>query len=108
MATNNTNVPLKAGFTFTGLKQLTTGFSNILISIKADKLSELTIQQSANGTHWDLHEKWTCDPIKSPTGFVCQTAVALPYFRVLLENLSGQDMTTLRRGCSYRYTSQCL
>ncbi|MEY3762679.1 MAG: hypothetical protein RL281_1284, partial [Pseudomonadota bacterium] len=45
-STNNTNVPLKALATFTGLKQLTTGFSNILVSIKADKLSELTIQQS--------------------------------------------------------------
>ena len=95
-STNNTNVPLAALATFTGLKQLTTGYSNILVSIKADKLSELTIQQSANGTHWDLHERWTCDPIKSPTGFVCQTAVALPYFRVLLENLENVNMTTLR------------
>ena len=93
---NNSNIPLKAGATFTGLGQLTTGFSNILVSIKADKLSEITIQQSANKTHWDLHERWTCDPIKSPTGFVVQTPVALPYFRVILENLTLDDMTTLR------------
>ena len=96
MSGNNTNIPIQAGQTFTGIKQLTTGFSNILVSVRVDRLSELTIQQSASGTHWDLHEKWTCDPIKSPTGFVCQTPVALPYFRVLLENLALTDMVSLR------------
>jgi hypothetical protein len=99
MSGNNTNIPIQAGQTFTGIKQLTTGFSNILVSVRVDRLSELTIQQSASGTHWDLHEKWTCDPIKSPTGFVCQTAVALPYFRVLLENIDLTDMVSLRLVC---------
>jgi hypothetical protein len=93
---NNTSVPLAIGATFTGLAQSTTGFSNIMVSIRVDKLSELTIQQSANGVHWDLHERWTCDPIKSPTGFVCQTPASLGFFRVLVENLSGQTMTILR------------
>ena len=93
---NNTSVPLAAGATFTGLGQQVFGASNIMVSIRVDKLSELTIQQSANNVHWDLHEKWTCDPANDPTGFVCQTPASLAFFRVLVENLSGQNMTVLR------------
>lgn len=93
---NNTSIPLAGLATYTGIPQVTTGTTNIVVSIRADKLSELTIQQSANGVHWDLHEKWTCDPAKSPTGFVCQAPVGLSFFRVLLQNLEVTAMTTLR------------
>ena len=93
---NNTSVPLAAGATFTGLGQQVFGGTNIMVSIRVDKLSELTIQQSANNVHWDLHEKWTCDPANDPTGFVCQTPASLAFFRVIVENLSGQNMTILR------------
>ena len=93
---NNTSVPLAADATFTGLAQLTTGFTNILISIKLDKRSELTIQQSANKVHWDLDSVWTCDPAKDPSGFTIQTPVALPYFRVILHNTTAENMTVLR------------
>ena len=95
-STNNTNVPLIAGATFIGLGQLTNAFTNIRVSIRADKLSELTIQQSQNLVHWDFDERWTCDPAKSPSGFTCQTPVQGAYFRVKLENTSGQNMTVLR------------
>jgi len=93
---NNTSIPLAAGATFTGAAQLTTGFTNILVSVKVDKKSELTIQQSANKTHWDLDSIWTCDPANDPYGFTIQTPVALPYFRVKLENTTAQNMTALR------------
>ena len=95
-STNNTNVPLIAGATFIGLGQLTNAFTNIRVSIRSDKLSELTIQQSQNLVHWDFDERWTCDPAKSPTGFTCQTPVQGAYFRVKLENLTAQNMTLLR------------
>jgi hypothetical protein len=95
-STNNTSVPLIAGATFIGIGQLTNAFTNIRVSIRADKLSELTIQQSQNLVHWDFDERWTCDPAKSPSGFTCQTPVQGAYFRVKLENTSGQNMTVLR------------
>ena len=93
---NNSSVPLAANATFTGLAQLTTGFTNILVSVKVDKKSELTIQQSANKVHWDLDSVWTCDPANDPFGFTIQTPVALPYFRVKLHNITAENMTILR------------
>jgi hypothetical protein len=93
---NSTSIPLKSATEFVGLAQSTTGFSNILVNIRTDKKAELTIQQSADKVNWDLHSLWTCDPAKSPTGFLVQEPASLPFFRVKLLNTSGEDMTRLR------------
>jgi hypothetical protein len=93
---NSTSVPLKSATEFVGLAQSTTGFSNILVNIRTDKKAELTIQQSADKVNWDLHSLWTCDPAKSPTGFLVQEPASLPFFRVKLLNTSGEDMIRLR------------
>jgi hypothetical protein len=93
---NSTSIPLKLATEFVGLAQSTTGYSNILVNIRTDKKAELTIQQSADKINWDLHSLWTCDPAKSPTGFLVQEPASLPFFRVKLLNTSGEDMTRLR------------
>lgn len=93
---NSTSIPLKSGTEFVGLAQSTTGFSNILVNIRTDKKAELTIQQSADKVNWDLHSLWTCDPAKSPTGFLVQEPASLPFFRVKLLNTSGENMIRLR------------
>jgi hypothetical protein len=52
---NSSSIPLKSATEFIGLAQSTSGFSNILVNIRSDKKSELTIQQSADKVNWDLH-----------------------------------------------------
>jgi hypothetical protein len=93
---NSSSIPLKSATEFIGLAQSTSGFSNILVNIRSDKKSELTIQQSADKVNWDLHSLWTCDPAKNPTGFLVQEPASMPFFRVKLLNTSGEDMTRLR------------
>ena len=93
---NSSSIPLKSATEFIGLAQSTSGFTNILVNIRSDKKSELTIQQSADKVNWDLHSLWTCDPAKNPTGFLIQEPASMPFFRVKLLNTSGEDMTRLR------------
>jgi len=93
---NSSSIPLKSATEFIGLAQSTSGFTNILVNIRSDKKSELTIQQSADKVNWDLHSLWTCDPAKNPTGFLVQEPASMPFFRVKLLNTSGEDMTRLR------------
>jgi hypothetical protein len=83
---NSTLIPLATADVFTGSAIETLDYSMINISVFADKPSAtdgLSIQQSCDGTNWDITDEYT---IPATTGKTFSVQNACRYFRVLYTN----------------------
>lgn len=55
---SSTNLAVGNGYTFTGTSSSTLGVAGIQVSLLADKNCQVNIQQSPNGTNWDLDDTY--------------------------------------------------
>ena len=87
VSTANTSVAaLGANAVFTGTAELVSDYASIIVSVFADQASAtdgLSIQQSMNGTNWDLLDAFT---IPASTGKTFAVPVQGAYFRVVYTN----------------------
>lgn len=91
---NSTNTPLANGEKFTGGWVETLQYPSVIISIAADQDCDYRVEYSTDYTNIDstIYYKFRVDGIDPPTRLVNTRA----YYRVVVENNSGSDMTYLR------------
>ncbi len=92
---NSSTSNLGAGAAFTGTSEEVKDFGSIVISIFADQNSGtdgLSIQQSSNGTNWDITDTYT---IAANTGRTFQVQPAARFFRIVYTN-GGTPQTAFR------------
>lgn len=92
---NSTAVNLGISGVFTGTSEDVSEYSAIMVSIFADQASAvdgLSIQQSSNGTNWDVTDVYS---IPISTGKVFSVGVVARFFRVVYTN--GATATTALR-----------
>lgn len=91
---NSTNTPLANGETFTGGWVETLQYPSVIISIAADQDCDYRVEYSTDYTNIDstIYYRFRVDGIDPPTRLVNTRA----YYRVVVENNSGSDMTYLR------------
>lgn len=90
---NNSTTNLAAGAAFTGTVESTLGTAGIRIAVMADQPILVQLQQSLNGTDWDISDNQTF-MANEGDGRIFQ-AVA-NYYRVVATNLGGATTTYFR------------
>ena len=90
---NSTAANLAAGASFTGTLDFSTGVGAIQISHISDQPCTIQVQQSGDGTNWDISDSFTFEPGTGDSRTV--QAVAL-YFRVIVTNIGAASTTYLR------------
>lgn len=83
---NSTTATLGIGAAFTGTSEEVKDFGSIVIAVFADQVSAtdgLSIQQSSNGTNWDIVDTYT---ISANTGKTIQVQPAARFFRIVYTN----------------------
>lgn len=83
---NSTTATLAGGAAFTGTSEEVKDFGSIVISVFSDQASAtdgLSIQQSSNGTNWDITDTYT---VAASTGKTFQVQPAARFFRVVYTN----------------------
>lgn len=83
---NSTTATLGSNAVFTGTSEEVKDFGSIVISIFTDQASAtdgLSIQQSSNGTNWDITDTYT---IPASTGKTIQVQPAGRFFRIVYTN----------------------
>ncbi|MGI0060505.1 MAG: hypothetical protein ACREBJ_12140, partial [Nitrosotalea sp.] len=90
---NQTTANLAAGATFTGLADSTLGANAIRVNIKADQPLTVLVQQSADGTNWDVSDRYTL-MAGVGDGRVVQSVAS--FVRVLVTNTGVSTATYLR------------
>lgn len=83
---NSTTATLGSGAVFTGTSEEVKDFGSIVINVFADQVSAtdgLSIQQSSNGTNWDITDTYT---VPASTGKTFQVQPAARFFRVVYTN----------------------
>lgn len=96
-ALNSSTATLTSGSTFTGLAEDVKDFATIQIAVIADQASGtngLSIQQSTDGSNWDITDTYT---IPASTGKTFSVQVAARYFRIVYTN-GGTGQTSFRLG----------
>lgn len=92
---NSTSANLAAGATFTGTAEEVFEYSTITVAVfssHASATNGLSMQQSSDGTNWDLGDIYT---IAANTGKTFSFAVGAKYFRLVYTN--GGTLTTSLR-----------
>jgi hypothetical protein len=92
-ARNSTDVPLLNGEIFVGRSQETGDYATLSVGVITDQDGVLYIEQSPDGTNWDLSQSF--DVIST----VQKSEIVIPtyrYARVRFENNSGADQTYIR------------
>ena len=90
---NSTDTPLLNGEIFVGLSQETGDKATISSSVLTDQDGVLYIEQSSDGSNWDLSQSFNV------LATVQQSEITVPtyrYARVRFENNSGSDQTYIR------------
>jgi hypothetical protein len=90
---NSSVANLAVGAAFTGIAESTLGVAAIRVMVKASQLVRLALQQSADGTNWDVEDDLECLPTDGDS-HVFQ--VAASYFRVVVTNVGYATTTYLR------------
>lgn len=83
---NSTTATLTGGAAFTGTSEEVKDFGSIVINVFADQASAtdgLSIQQSSNGTNWDITDTYT---IAASTGKTLQVQPAGRFLRIVYTN----------------------
>lgn len=92
---NSTTANLAGGAVFTGTSENVSGYAAIQVSIFSSHASAtdgLSLQQSSNGTNWDLTDTYT---ISAATGKVYSVQPSANFFRLVYTN--GATLTTSLR-----------
>lgn len=98
---NSSTVNLAGGATFTGSSASTLNCVGIQVNVSADQNLEILVEQSQDGTNWDIQDHWTflysLYSVNATTGGGSRTFQATAsYFRVIVTNLSTSATTFLR------------
>jgi len=94
-AVNSSTANLAGGATFTGTSQSTLGVNAIQVNIKADQNCTVYVDQSIDGTNWDITDSFN---YYSALGGNSWTVVATAsYCRVRVTNLNASTATTVFR-----------
>lgn len=91
--TNNSTTNIAVGSAFTGTAELTLGVAGIRVNVKADQPIEVKIQQSMDGTNWDIEDIQTFMEDEGD-GRTFQSVSS--YFRVVATNLGNATTTYFR------------
>ena len=91
---NSTTTPLLAGTSFTGTANTTSDLITISTNIVSDTIAAVSIQQSSNRIAWDVVKYFSYTT--TGVSLVCTQDISLPFYRVIVQNISGTDMTYLR------------
>ena len=92
---NSSAVALGIGGVFTGAAEDITEYADIRVTVFSDQASAvdgLQIQQSSNGTNWDISDTYT---IPASTGKVFSVAASSKFYRIVYTN-GGAAQTALR------------
>jgi len=92
-ALNSTNVALGASGSYTGLSETTLGVAGIQVSMKTDQNTAVYVDQSADGTNWDVTDDYGYITSK-PFGVTVQAVSN--YYRVRAVNARTIPQTYLR------------
>lgn len=105
VSTNNSSTAtLGSGGVFTGTSDNVTDFSSILINVFSDVASAalgLSVQQSSNGTNWDLVDTYT---VPAGVGKTYSVAPTARFFRIVYTN-GGTIQTAFRLQTIFHYTA---
>lgn len=97
---NSSKTPLANGATWSSNAQNTGPADYISGMVFADKSGKLYIEQSSDGTNWDISKQVS---VTASTGTAFDEKILGSYFRIRFTNDSGQDQTAFR--ISSRLTS---
>ena len=92
---NSTAVNLAAAAVFTGTSEDVSEYSDVAVSVFASHASAtdgLSVQQSADGTNWDIADVYT---IPATTGKIFHLGVSAKFYRLVYTN--GATLTTALR-----------
>jgi hypothetical protein len=90
---NNTTTNLAAGAAFTGASESTLGVAAIQVNVKASQPIEVQVQQSPDGTNWDVIDTQVYETDEGD-GRTYQAVAS--YFRIVATNIGGVTSTYLR------------
>lgn len=95
---NNTTANINAGNTWTGASETTLGVAGIQFMLKTDQNVIVYIDQSLDGTNWDIADSFV---YKYSLGGTSRTVQAVgAYFRARIYNNSVSNTTYMRFGCA--------
>lgn len=90
---NTSTANLTAGSTFTGTAESCLGVAGIKVCVFTDQNSTVYIDQSPNGTNWDITDSYT---VSASTGYGRTHQAVSGYYRVRLTNNGASTTTALR------------
>jgi hypothetical protein len=93
-STGNSSVAnLSGGGSFTGTGELSSGFNAVRVSLASDQVITISVQQSHDGSNWDIEDSWLVYP-----GISSGRAIKLfgSHVRVVAQNISSVATTYLR------------
>lgn len=96
---NSTFAPLDSAQTFTGQKDSISDWSSAVTLIKADKNCQMRHEYSSDGSNWDLLTTFVVTALSEQE---CRSNAAGRYFRMVIINTAGEDMSYLRASTSYK------
>lgn len=104
VSTNNSSTAtLNSGVAFTGTSDNVQDYASIEVNVFADQASAsdgLSIQQSSNGTNWDITDTYT---VPASTGKTYSLAPAARFLRIVYTN-GGTNQGAFRLQVVYHYT----
>ncbi len=90
---NSTTTNLASAATFTGTADETFGVNGIQVYHFADQDCTINIDQSLDGTNWDVNDTWDCLANEECTRTLVSVA---PYYRARVTNTGDSTTTTIR------------
>lgn len=101
---NSSTSTLGSGAAFTGTGEEVTSFEEILINVVANVASAtdgLSLQQSSDGSNWDIVEVWT---VRAGVALVAAVSVKAKFFRVVYTN-GGSAQSSFRLQTIFKRTA---
>jgi len=92
---NSSTANISAGASFVGVAEDTLGVNAIQITFKCDLNCAISIQQSPDGTNWDIQDDYNYNNLVNNFGITVQAVGA--YFRVVVTNENSTTTTSYLR-----------
>lgn len=95
---NSSSATLTSGSVFTGISEDVSNFSEMRITVFSDVASAtdgLSVQQSSNGTNWDITDVYTVSLSAAGAGKTYVVPRSAKFFRIVYTN-GGTNQTTFR------------
>lgn len=90
---NSSTANLASAATFTGVSESTLGVAAVQVNFIADQNCTIQVQQSTNGTNWDIVDSYR---LLANTGDGRTFQATASFFRILVTNNGGSTTTSLR------------